>query len=386
MATLRNDLEQKASTQSVTLSTAGMRALVSQLQALYLRTPMKLFRPSRFDYMVYVREQVNKHSDVLLKPYRFHTHSSIAMLVTVLKREGWRFIPETLLPPLLANSATGVILYGTYLTALEAFDRGKGTRANHEYSPVDTWRAGFIAGAVQLLAAAPLDAIYSRLSTAEMISGKHENLWKYGAHKLKEIGLVGVFAGYAFSLIKESFGFAFYFSTFELVKTRGYNMAHRIVSRYRSLKASLQHTFAIFGTLPPPLSAPTRPSKFLKSTFVLLAGASAAVSLLAVQYPISKVQKIHFHRLEALDIYNAAANPSPRRPFIKLYYNSYLETYHLIQRNKRKANLTWFQLAYKGFARNALTAVPATSVGLLVFEIMRTRLDDSDTLAPLDSS
>ena len=31
--------------------------------------------------------------------------------------------------------------------------------------------------------------------------------------------------------------------------------------------------------------------KILKSLFVLLAGASAAFSLLAIQYPISKVQK-----------------------------------------------------------------------------------------------
>ena len=31
--------------------------------------------------------------------------------------------------------------------------------------------------------------------------------------------------------------------------------------------------------------------KILKSSFILIAGASAAFSLLAVQYPISKVQK-----------------------------------------------------------------------------------------------
>lgn len=47
---------------------------------------------------------------------------------------------------------------------------------------------------------------------------------------------------------------------------------------------------------------------------------------------------------------------------------------------KRKAKLSWLQLGYKGFVRNAVTTIPATSVGLLVFEIMRTRL--SSTLEP----
>ena len=46
--------------------------------------------------------------------------------------------------------------------------------------------------------------------------------------------------------------------------------------------------------------------KILKSSFILLAGASAAFTLLAVQYPIAKVQKIHLSRLEALDVYNAS--------------------------------------------------------------------------------
>ena len=52
------------------------------------------------------------------------------------------------------------------------------SRANFNwYAPIDTWRAGFVAGAVQSLAAAPVDAIYTRLTVAEMLEGSHENLW-----------------------------------------------------------------------------------------------------------------------------------------------------------------------------------------------------------------
>lgn len=364
--------QSKNSNQTVSASAAGMRAIVYQLQALYLRTPVKLFRPSRFDYLAYVRELADKHDNIKLKPYKFRTHSSVGMLISVLRKEGWRFIPDQVLPPLIANSATGLILYATYLSALDKVGFN---------SYLNVWKAGLIAGAAQSLAAAPVDAIYTRLSAAEMLNGNHQNLWVYGLKKLKEIGLVGVFAGYGFSLIKESLGFAFYFSTFELVKTKGYNLTYKMIRSYRLIKSSFRKKLAFIMNKPPLIDeklmklAETKLTKILKSSFILLAGASAALTLITVQYPLSKVQKVHLSRLEALDVYNAYHETS--RPFVKLYYNSYIDTYHHIMKMKAKSKLPWFQFAYKGFVRNALTTIPATSIGLLVFEIMRTKLADS---------
>lgn len=378
----------KASNQKVSLSTAGIRAVLYQLQALYMRTPVKLFRPSRFDYMVYVRELANKHDNIHSKPYKFRTHSTLGMLHSVIKKEGWKFIPDQVLPPFIANSATGIILYGSYLTALDYFDKNRDqlnlNRKDYYYPPSDTWRAGFVAGAMQSLAAAPVDAIFTRLSMAEVMSGKHQNLWVFGWEKLKEVGFIGVFAGYGFSLIKESLGFAFYFSTFEIVKTRGYSLTYRVISSYRRFKQKLRDKFSFIHMSSKNQETDAqllrfeqnRLMKILKSSFILLAGASAAFSLLAVQYPISKVQKIHLHRLEALDIYSATMHKQQRR-FFKIYYNSYVDTFQHCIAIKRKSKQTWFKLAYKGFARNALTTIPATSVGLLVFEIMRTRLSDN---------
>ena len=172
------------------------------------------------------------------------------MLVNVLRKEGWRFIPDQVLPPLIANSATGLILYGTYLSSFDQFDKRheeekkQNQRSNYYYSPVDTWRAGLIAGAAQSLAAAPVDAIYTRLSAAEMLNGTHQNLWVYGLSKLKEVGLVGVFAGYGFSLIKDSVGFAFYFSVFEIVKTQGYNITYSTLLAYKRARLSITEKLA----------------------------------------------------------------------------------------------------------------------------------------------
>lgn len=375
----------KKKNQVVSLSTAGVRALIYQLQSLYLRTPMKLFRPSRFDYLAFVRELANKQYNLDSKPYRLRTHSSIGMLINVTMKEGWKFIPDRVLPPLVANSATGIILYGSYLTSLDYFNGKKpseSARKEVSYSPIDTWRAGFVAGAVQSLAAAPIDAIYTRLSAAEVLEGNHQNLWVYGLKKLKEVGFVGVFAGYGVSFVKESFGFAFYFSTFETVKTQGYKLAYSIIQSYRNMSSSFKNTMSKFTHKPVPTLDPelirleqTRLSRVLKSSFILLAGASAAFSVLAVQYPIAKVQKIHLARLEALDIYNASNRIS--KPFVKLYYNSYIDTYNQILKMKIKSKQTWFELSYKGFFKNAVTTIPATSIGLLVFEIMRNKFADT---------
>ncbi|EGV65663.1 hypothetical protein PSN45_003560 [Yamadazyma tenuis] len=381
------DLSTSKNNQAVTVSTAGVRALIYQLQALYMRTPVKLFRPSRFDYLAHIRTLAHVNEGINLKPWRFTTHSSLALLVKAVNKQGWRLIPEQVLPPLLANSATGLILYGTYLSSLDHFDGGKSSRSTSswgplQYSPIDTWRAGFVAGIAQSLAAAPVDAIYARSSTADIINGKHSNLWVYGLNKLKEIGLVGVFAGYGFSLIKESFGFAFYFCTFEVVKNQCYGATISVVKGLRKVKRFFQRLFANIGSyeIDEELTRfeEKRSAKILRSSFVLLAGASAAWMLLAVQYPISKIQNLHLSRLEALDIFNSSRKTSHRRPFFKVYYNSYIDTYHQVLRMKRKTRQTWFNMAYKGFARNALTTIPATSIGLLVFEIMRTRLSDRD--------
>lgn len=385
------------SNKTVSVSTAGIRAILYQVQSLYLRTPVKLFRPSRFDYMAYIRELANLHNKIHLKPYSFRTHSSIGILISVFRKQGWRIIPDQIIPPLLANSATGVILYGSYLTSLDWISVQKGDKSTHRrgkdlhYAYFDTWKAGFIAGAAQSLAAAPVDAIYARLSAAEVFSQKHNNLWTYGVQKLKEIGLVGVFAGYSFSLIKESLGFAFYFSTFEFVKTQGYNWTYETIIAYRRLKHRIKSYLGTTTLQNANLDKEMvsqeeqRLIKLLKSSFILLAGASAALSLLAIQYPLSKIQKLHLGRLEALDIYNSY-NGDARHPFFKLYYNSYIETYRQILKIKQRSKLSWFELSYKGFVRNAMTTIPVTSVGLLVFEIMRTKLaeslSDMDILEP----
>ncbi|AOA63153.1 hypothetical protein PP7435_CHR3-0834 [Komagataella phaffii CBS 7435] len=365
-----NDDSKKATlsnknTQVVSASTAGIRAVLVQFSSLYLRTPAKLFRPTRFDYMAPIRIFFGAH--LKGKPYSPFSHSNPALLLRAVKTHGWELIPNKVLPPLVANSVMGIVLYTTYLSCLQSYTDGQEGRSIANPRLVDVFRAGFLAGAAQSLVAAPIDAIYARSNASEIIGGKNDNLWIYGLHKLKTSGFLGVFAGYSLSLVKESTSFAIYFTTFEAIKNRGYRITENTMERIDRMKNSL------LGR-PQGDTVKTKSENILRTTFILLAGASAACSLLAVQYPFSKVQSIHLARLEALDIFNE--NSWDKKSKFRLYYRSYLDTFHQLVSLHEKSKLSWTRWFYKGFVRNALTTIPATSVGLLVFEILRQKLSD----------
>lgn len=405
---------------------------------------MKLFRPSRFDYMAYTRlalfygekllelKNLNVSKNPVLQTatprYSFFRHSSIALLWQAVRKHGWRFIPDNVLPPLLANSFTGIVLYTSYLTTLGGFDAQEKNYEIRELGRVwqprviDCFKAGFIAGALQSLVAAPIDAIYARSSEAELLTRKHDNLWKYGIYKLRNIGVIGVFAGFGISLLKESVGFAFYFLTFEMIKNQWFNTTYRFLNGVSRFK--YQYLGFLFKGEPSDLKDQTKTYNVLKLSFILFAGASAATVLQVVQFPLTKIQKIHLSRLEFLDIYNLKVpeyrtpqyNSSRYRliknvesfpqflqkavnrinataffikywrtrimanPFLTVYYRSYLETLTTILTIQRQKNLTWWQWSYKGFTKNVATTIPATSICLLVFEIMRSRIGGDDAV------
>lgn len=116
-------------------ATAGGRSMVYQLTSFYMRTPLKLFRPARFDYTHYIRvlltgsDNTQSETKVRSSRYRFWNpkytyyleNSSIGIVTKALNRYGWKVIPDRILPPLVANSLAGVVLYTTYLATLNNF-------------------------------------------------------------------------------------------------------------------------------------------------------------------------------------------------------------------------------------------------------------------------
>ncbi|KAK9384561.1 mitochondrial carrier domain-containing protein [Lipomyces mesembrius] len=390
---------QRKSNQYVGAATAGTRALLSQMVAFYVRVPIKLFRPTRVDYLL-VPRAINPAVAASL-PWKFHTHSSIALLTHAVKEHGWSFIPNQVLLPLIANSAVGIFLYTTYLTALPHFSEHK-VQINNVFSsqvpdiltPRQTFLAGFIAGGAQSLAAAPVDAIFTRFSVNELLENpesgelRHKSLWRYSIEKLKAIGVRGVFAGYTLSFTKEALGFACFFSTFESVKQWSYARVVRDygapIPKYVDAAAKLpagskqnQHS-----------TIRERPSAALYPATILGAGAAATIALQIVQYPLSRLQNIHLTILESIDfnmIYlhereqqkGEATVPytrTARRELLRTYINAYQQMFQQVRKLKNVGKQkSWLRWLYKGFVRNTLTVVPSSSVGLFVFEIMRIR-------------
>ncbi|AQZ18686.1 (ZYRO0E03344g) [Zygosaccharomyces parabailii] len=402
--------------------TAGGRTAVYQMTSFYLRTPLKLFRPARFDYLHYLRVvltgeekrpmQESRHRRFkILNPKYFYylENSSLGILAKALSKYGWKVIPDRILPPLVANSAAGVILYTTYLSTLTYFSKVH-KRHSQLHNPWDIWRSGMLAGAAQALASTPIDAIYTRSSASELLSSakKYDNLWLYGRDKLKEIGLIGCFGGYGITLIKESLGFAVYFTTFELIRGQLCQSLISTIKHYDRLKYTIHNTKLtdIFPsksshprTNPPEKLMSAKEEKWFQRVFIFGGGVTAAFFLQVVQFPFNKIQKVHLSRLEAFDIYNRSLlrkseSPTVTAPTVKIrvkkpnsrrihiYYNSYMDTFeHILFIHKNTHSL--LKWLYKGFVRNTLAIIPGTTAGLLLLDYMRTSVEESLTHAIL---
>ncbi|RAH44204.1 putative mitochondrial carrier protein [Aspergillus aculeatinus CBS 121060] len=345
-------------------SAAGTRALSAQIVAFYFRAPIKAFFRTRVDYMAFARA-VNPHS--AKSGWSLHT-TTPGLLMHAVRTYGWRFIPNQVMPPLLANAAVGAILYTSYLQVLGSLNEPVSQGIKRIYPPPppsNTFAAGFLAGTIQSIVAAPLDALQVRLRTSDLLEGQYRSMWHYGRQKLTQIGARGIFAGWGLSFLRDSLGYAFFFSSFEFIKSQAY---YSFITWYygslHTLNAQRVHTVQS-GNRSVPL---IRPHYALEPCFLMAAGVIASVAQQAIQRPLSVIQSIHVTRLEYLD-HQASLYPS-RRQMLRLYYNAYQET---LKRCKRKATRVggWRKWLFRGFARDAIRQVPSTSAGLVIFELVR---------------
>lgn len=165
--------------------------------------------------------------------------SSPVLLVQAVRQYGFRFIPEQVLPPLLANATVGAVLYTAYLQTLGTIHEPSSRGAKRVYPPPSlhtVTAAGFVAGSIQSLVAAPLDALQVRFQSTELMNHKYKNMWQYAYRKVREIGARGVFAGYSLSFLKDSLGCALFFGSFEYIKSQCfYSFVSNFYSQYAKL-------------------------------------------------------------------------------------------------------------------------------------------------------
>ncbi|KAF2009299.1 mitochondrial carrier [Aaosphaeria arxii CBS 175.79] len=351
---------------STGVQAAGMRAITARAVAFYFRAPMKAFFKGRIDYLGYARA-INPHIQAQASwSWRMTTP---ALLAHAVRTEGWSFIPNQVLPPLLANTFIGAVLYTAYLQSLSSLHIPASHHTKRTYPPppvATTLTAGFIAGSIQSLLAAPFDALQVRFRTADILDGKYKTIWQYAGHKLQSIGLRGVFAGWTLSLMKDSLGAALFFSTFETIKNQAY---YEYITKYYgsrtrdSLIESARFTHEERDGRPV-----IKPHYALEPSFLLIAGVSASIMQQLVQHPLTELQTVHYRRLEALD-HQAHYESRPSR-IINRYYHAYEETFRQCKKIAKRQG-GWRKYLYRDFFMTTIRQVPSTSAGLIVFELVR---------------
>lgn len=281
------------------------------------------------------------------------------------------------------KNSVGAVLYTSYLSILGSLHLPSSRSLKKTYPPppiYNTFTAGFVAGIIQSAVAAPVDALQVRYRPRDMLDGKYKNALHYGGKKLAEIGFRGVFAGWELSLLKDSFGYGFFFATFEYVKAQGY---YGFVKSYYGGLSPYRHGLI----LPPRTSTDNqegtiviKPHYAIEPTFLMLAGISATVAQQLITYPVSLVQSTHhgsMARRHVLTLSDTTATttirPSlqvqPRHGFL---FKSYASTFRRCRVLAGRMG-SWRRWLWKGFFLNTIKQVPSTSAGLVIFELVRRR-------------
>ncbi|KAK3314250.1 mitochondrial carrier domain-containing protein [Apodospora peruviana] len=433
-----SQLKAPSSNAATGASAAGVRALTSQAVAFYFRAPVKAFFRTRVDYLAYARalqEQQAALRHAMLQQLHPSTaiHSAIpspsswsnawlwlkvrmqgstpGLLVSAVRYYGWRVVPDQVLPPLIANVGVGAVLYTSYLHILGRLHPESALASKRVYpppAPIETFTAGFLAGSIQSIIAAPLDAVQARYDLGSSAAGmtgngnstnRPKSMWSFSAAKLREIGVRGIFAGWGLSFLKDSMGSAIFFTTFEYLKAQSY---YSFVTWYYG---SLNEDTVVLLSQKRPSPAdgkdrhstnshmPTiiRPHYAIEPAFLLLAGMGASFAQQVILHPLSHIQVEHWERLEALDekarkvrTFNSKApanspTSTTRRPLstlrkwgmLRAYYEAYQKTWAVCAAEASASNLSMRQWLYRGFWWNTIRQVPSTSAGLIIFELVR---------------
>ncbi|KAK5084378.1 hypothetical protein LTR05_005454 [Lithohypha guttulata] len=386
------------------IQAAGVRAFTAQAIAFYFRAPVKAFFRTRVDYLAYARNLQQQNAavanDALSRRLSWLRSTTPGVIASAIRYYGWRVIPEQILPPLIANVSVGAVLYTSYLQILGRLHEESSKHHKRVYPPpsfAETATAGFLAGSIQSIIAAPLDAIQVRYerhdpATNGKLGNSPQSMWTFGREKIREVGTRGIFAGYGLSFLKDSFGSATFFSTFEWIKSQGY---HKFVHwYYGSLHPEMVTTLARkrpheSGLRPRSNSAYSDRDRFVQTikphyaiepTFLFLAGLSASVAQSTVIYPLHHVQVEHWNHLEELDTQakqfrqSSRLQGQPRWRMMRVYYRAYQETWQqCMDAAKKETRGNIIRWVYRGFVFNTFRQLPSTSAGLIIFELIRRR-------------
>ncbi|KAI7855978.1 mitochondrial carrier domain-containing protein [Circinella umbellata] len=390
MTTLQNKRKKAKEVTSVGGSTAIARTLMMQGLYLFYRTPVKLFRPLRIDYLMMARALLPPVDEKSSKRFSFR-YTSIGMISNAVKTQGWNFIPRHILPPLLANTVVGTVLYTTYIASLPMFHQASSFQLHRPFPPPpfsSVFMAGCLAGAMQSIVAAPLDSVKIRFEVSDLLEGKHQSMYQFAKSTLKELGIASAYRGFSLTLVRDSLSCGLFFATFEWVKQQGYyyfldemyglhidsrKRLHQLEGLHRHHKDKENDDIEqldVTSTTPITESKVVhkeRPPLMLEPIFVILAGAAAAVAYQIIEHPLSKIHSIFYIEEGQSEFTN-----KEKRESVKELYR---RTWEQCKMQVRLHGGSWRKFMYQEFGSTVIKVVPATSIGFLVFELVKREVD-----------
>ncbi|KAI9492997.1 mitochondrial carrier domain-containing protein [Zychaea mexicana] len=412
--TVQNKRKKAKEVTSVGGSTAIARSLMMQGLYLFYRTPVKvcrflyilylqlslpvgnqliydlytkkLFRPLRIDYLMMARALLPPVDEASTKRFSFR-YTSIGMISHAVKKQGWNFIPRHILPPLLANTMIGTVLYTTYIASLPMFHPASSFQLHRPFPPPpfsSVFMAGCLAGAMQSIVAAPLDSVKIRFEVSDLMEGKHRSMYQFAKSTLKELGIASAYRGFSLTLVRDSLSCGLFFATFEWVKQQGYyyfldemyglqvdsrKTLHQLEGMHRHHgEKDISHSISTEKSANPSnIATKERPPLMLEPIFVILAGAAAAVAYQIIEHPLSKIHSIFY-----IEEGQSEFTHKDKRESVRVLYR---KTWEQCKLQVRMHGGSWRKFMYQEFGSTVIKVVPATSIGFLVFELVKREVD-----------
>ncbi|KAJ2451273.1 hypothetical protein EV183_003727 [Coemansia sp. RSA 2336] len=406
---------------AVGATASAVRGLMLQPLYLWYRTPLKLFRPLRVDYLATARALLPP--DVLARRISLRG-STVGMIANAIKQRGWSFLPRYVLQPMLANWAVGFALFTTYTAALPSTY----ARASSQYSISSSerlpWYPPFIAGAMAGLAqsavATPLDSLRVRFEVEDMVNGRYHSWWNFARGQISELGLHGLYRGLKLTLAKDVIGYAGFFGLFEWIKNETIDIYRDLVqaacsanffdsesqvsrltrTRIAELRQLLnqepermasqgwiaRNSFVVLPVLllPPVLGKPA---------CVLFAGGLAALAYQAIDYPFERFRTLVYSKVASDEIVQhtvyhhfsgsskskplpaqTAAEKTPYRVAWRLLVETISREHPHPVRSKAQQLFLAARYLYRGWLGVSLRSIPAASAGLMVYELLKSSL------------
>ncbi|KAJ1823542.1 hypothetical protein LPJ60_001480 [Coemansia sp. RSA 2675] len=404
---------------AVGATTSAARGLLLQPLYLWYRTPLKLFRPLRVDYLATARALLPH--EVLSQRVSLRG-STLGMISNAIKQRGWSFLPRYVLQPMLANWAVGFTLFTTYTAALPAAYAQASSQYSISSREALPWYPPFVAGAAAGLAqsavASPLDSLRTRFEVEHMVSGRYFSWWGFVREQLSETGWRGLYRGLRLTMAKDVAGYAGFFGLFEWIKNETIDLYRDLVHVAckdgvfasesdigRLSKTRVLELRALLGQgseqierqgwivrnpvivlpvllLPPPLGRPA---------CVLFAGAIAAIAYQVVDFPLEQFRTRLYAEAASGEVlqktlsqhYPLGTSNSTNRPVFqgapyRAAWTSLVDT--AIREHRRPVTSSMLRTAiavrylYRGWLGVALRSIPAASIGLVVYELLKSSL------------